>query len=143
MDVLDQPAAEATVKAALQPAVVVDGGNHRPLLLDDPALGWRLEDGYADVFHVERRDGALVGRRHLFRLEAGALLFGTPAQPGAALIAVGSLGARLRGLDRRDLAASADFLPRAESWILRLTDAATGGAAVWPDRVAEPGERRL
>ncbi|CAO3438046.1 NHLP bacteriocin export ABC transporter permease/ATPase subunit [Azospirillum doebereinerae] len=129
------------------PAIVpqlVEGGNHRPLPLDDPALGWRLEDGYADVFHVDLRDGAPVGRRrHLFRAEAGALLFGTPAQGHAALIVVGSIGARLRGQDRRELAGGDDFVPRAEAWILRLTDAATGAGAVWPERVAEPGAGRL
>ncbi|MBP2230068.1 NHLM bacteriocin system ABC transporter ATP-binding protein [Azospirillum agricola] len=124
--------------------ILVEGGNHRPLLLNDPALGWRLEDGYADLFHVALKDGVPVGRRHhLFRAEAGAVLFGTPTQGGTALVAIGSIGARLRGVDRRELAAAGDFQPRAEAWILRLTDAATGGEAVWPDRVAEPGTHRL
>lgn len=139
MDVLDHPATPGHAATLL-----VEGGNHRPLPLDDPSLAWRLEDGYADLFHVELRDGAPVGRRrHVFRAEAGALLFGLPPQGGAALLVVGSIGARLRGLDRRRLAAEPDLLPRAETWIRRLTDAATGGEAVWPDRVAEPGTRRL
>jgi len=139
MEVLDHPAAPGHAVTLL-----VEGGNHRPLTLDDPALGWRLEKGYADLFHVELRDGALVGRRrHLFRAEAGALLFGLPPHGDAALLAVGSIGARLRGLDRRQLAAEPDLPARAETWIRRLTDAATGGEAVWPDRVAEPGARRL
>ncbi len=123
--------------------LIIDGGNHRPLVLDDPACGWRLVDGYADVFYVERRDGALVGRRHLFRLEAGALLFGLPAQPDAALIAVGALGARLYGRHRQDLVAEPGFNAHAEGWILRLTDAATGGAAVWPAQIAAAGEHQL
>lgn len=123
--------------------LIIDGGHHRPLVLEDSACCWRLVDGYADVFYVERRDGALIGRRHLFRLEAGALLFGLPAQPGAALIAVGALGARLSGLDRQNLAAEPGFTADVEGWILRLTDAATGEAAVWPEQIAAAGEHQL
>ncbi|ALG74219.1 hypothetical protein VY88_18015 [Azospirillum thiophilum] len=138
MDLLDSP---ATVPAPILPApLLVEGGNHRPLTLDDPRLGWRVEDGYVDLFHLAAGSGR---RSHLFRAEAGALLFGVERTGGAELVAVGSIGSRLRGVEREELAGEADFLPRAEAWILRLTDAATGGEAVWPDRVAEPGERRL
>ncbi|MCM8738467.1 NHLP bacteriocin export ABC transporter permease/ATPase subunit [Azospirillum sp. A1-3] len=133
MDVLDSP-------ATLQAAILVEGGNHRPLTLDDPRLGWRVEHGYVDLFHLAGNSGR---RRHLFRAETGALLFGVGKQEDATLVAVGSIGSRLSGVEREALAGAEDFLPHAEAWILRLTDAATGGEAVWPDRVAEPGERSL
>ncbi|SMF91643.1 NHLM bacteriocin system ABC transporter, ATP-binding protein [Azospirillum oryzae] len=133
MDVLDSP-------ATLQAPILVEGGNHRPLTLDDPRLGWRVEDGYVDLFHLAGNSGR---RRHLFRAETGALLFGVGAHDGATLVAVGSIGSRLSGVEREALAGAEDFLPHAEAWVLRLTDAATGGEAVWPDRVAEPGERSL
>ncbi|CAO3439255.1 NHLP bacteriocin export ABC transporter permease/ATPase subunit [Azospirillum endophyticum] len=133
MDVLDNAAIR-------QSPVLVEGGNHRPLMLDDPRLGWRVEDGYVDLFHLAASSGR---RRHLFRAEAGALLFGVGRPGGSTLVAVGSIGSRLRGVTREELAGEEDFLPHAEAWILRLTDAATGGEAVWPDRVAEPGERSL
>ncbi|MBK1839259.1 NHLP bacteriocin export ABC transporter permease/ATPase subunit [Azospirillum sp. YIM B02556] len=133
MDVLDGPAIR-------QAPLLVEGGNHRPLTLDDPRLGWRVEDGYVDLFHLAAGSGR---RRHLFRAESGALLFGVGRPDGSTLVAVGSIGSRLRGVAREELAGEEDFLPHAEAWLLRLTDAATGGEAVWPDRVAEPGERSL
>ncbi|MBP2297352.1 NHLP bacteriocin export ABC transporter permease/ATPase subunit [Azospirillum picis] len=123
--------------------VLLEGGSHRPLNLRDPRFGWRVEDGYVDLFLVDSPDGNAVLRRHLFRAETGALLFGV-GQPGrATLVAVGSIGSRLHGQEWAAFAAEEDFLPRAEAWILRLTDAATGGEAIWPDRVAEPGDHRL
>jgi NHLM bacteriocin system ABC transporter ATP-binding protein len=121
-----------TAVADIDGALEWQGGGARPLPLGDSVSVWRVEAGYADVF-VLRAGG---GRRHLFRLETGALLIGGGG--ARALIAVGSLDSRLiqvpvAALDRA----------LAVDWIERMTESASPGVRVWPDGILGPGRAAL
>jgi NHLM bacteriocin system ABC transporter ATP-binding protein len=73
-----------------------------PLLLDDPAVGWRVVSGRVDLFAVEPVEGEPRGRRHgIGTVAAGRALFGVRARQGdLALVAVGARGTRVEALDQ-------------------------------------------
>ncbi len=114
---------------------VLDGGSNRPLSLNDPAIAWVLQSGYADVFCVE------AGlRHHLFRAEPGVWLFGAMLAGGRMLIAVGSLGSQFRR--ESILAALEEALP-VERWVQLLTEAMAGADRAWPDLILGQERQRV
>lgn len=108
------------------------GGGARPLPLDRPDELWSIEQGYANVFHLD--DHGV--RRHLFRLDAGAWLIGSA--PGTRSVAVGSIDSRFVSVAPGDVAAT-----MATAWVAGLAGAVPQAVGTWLDVVATPGERRL
>lgn len=57
-------------------------GANQPLVLDEPSCVWFVERGWLDIFLVEFRARAAVGRRRfVMRIPAGKLAFGTEPIP--------------------------------------------------------------
>lgn len=81
--------------------------SQRPLPIDDATLVLRVVRGHVDLFAVEQSDGAGKGQRHhLFRVEAGAMIFGLPGVADVkgtpiSVIAVGGQEAQVL-VDHRD-----------------------------------------
>ncbi|WP_114392637.1 NHLP bacteriocin export ABC transporter permease/ATPase subunit [Oleisolibacter albus] len=115
-----------------------EGGYRHPLVLDGAGDGyWRVEDGFFDLFAVERDGAGRDGRRHhLFRVPQGGVLLDVAPAAGLHLLAVGSLGSRARRCGAAPDAAAA------EAWIVRLAQAAALEMP-WSERVAEPGAQIL
>ena len=59
------------MQQALSQDALIEGGGNRPLALDTGLAGYRIVEGYADIFVIDRQGEA---RRHLFRAEAGAVV---------------------------------------------------------------------
>jgi len=96
-------------------------GYHNPFLIRDPSLIWLVLKGSVDIFAVPVLDGEVVGTgRHLFRVEAGGLIFGMspapsrPSRPASSLEAasgqkdivlraVATMGTELYRAGRRDI----------------------------------------
>lgn len=117
-----------------------------PALLADPAALWIVEQGSADVFLVEVRDGAPAGaRHHLLRVTDGGALCGTSARPdGLALLVVASPDARLRQTTRDELSAAPGQDPATvagwiDGWITALSRAVAGDALPRVFGGLEPG----
>jgi NHLM bacteriocin system ABC transporter ATP-binding protein len=88
-------------------AQMVEGGGNRPILLDDPDHCWVVYTGWADVFAVSLEQGEVAGARtHLFRVEAGRVIFGMALhseQQRAGLLLVGGEQTRLLRLSTERL----------------------------------------
>jgi ATP-binding cassette subfamily C protein len=82
----------------------VPASGNTPVRLDDAGSVWLVTSGQVDVFAVAARDGTAGARFYLWSAEAGAAL---PGCAGAAWIAVGTPGTRLRRVRVEDLAAQA------------------------------------
>jgi NHLM bacteriocin system ABC transporter ATP-binding protein len=117
--------------ASIQDALIEGGGN-RPLALDTGFACYQVAEGYADIFVLDRQGEA---RRHLFRVESGAVIVSTPSVTAGKLIAVGGLGSRFRSLGLEKASAVGD-------WIRNLS-AAVAHARSWPDRMIEDESLRL
>jgi NHLM bacteriocin system ABC transporter ATP-binding protein len=76
-------------------------GGNRPFALDNLEDVWFVRAGNVDVFAEEARDGG--ARRHLFRVNAGQILFSPGRAPSVGLLAVAGPGTRLTRLPRRRL----------------------------------------
>lgn len=126
-------------------------GNN-PLLLDDPETVWLVGSGRVEVFAVPLRHGEPSGaRRHLFRVEAGQLLFSTQRGPDDAwgLVAVGVPQAQVFRLAQsrvRRLACDPDsaatLAQRLDEWIERLTASVARGQAPRRAWLLEAGDDR-
>jgi len=115
------------MRQAFTEGTLIEGGGNRPLALDTGFAGYQVAQGYADIFVLDRQGEA---RRHLFRLEAGAVIVSTPPAAAGTLVAVGGLGSRFRSLGLEEASANA------RDWIRSLSAAVTP-ARSWPDRVIE------
>lgn len=125
-----------------------DRAEMTPVLLVDPAMAWLVDQGNADVFLVQVRDGGPVGvRHHLMRVPQGELLLGTTErQGGHALLAVPTPDSRLRMTTRQSLhepqswtegrGPLADWI---DHWITALSRALAGEALPRVFEVLEPG----
>ena len=59
-----------------------------PIYLDDPKVGWFVEQGALDVFLIECQDGQPVSSaKHLLRAGVGRLVFGM-GENGPSMVAV-------------------------------------------------------
>lgn len=112
---------------------LVETGSNTPFLLHGQAGAWYILNGHVDVFSVQLRQGLPASRRrHLFRREAGTLLFGLPTRnAGVGLLAVGAMETRLVQLDATWLTGAAwqtdlaEVLPATiDTWIESLTSGA-------------------
>ncbi len=76
----------------------VPGAGNRPIRLDDPRVGWYVEEGALDIFLFEYRNGEITSSpRHLLRAGPGRLVFGVGLHGGQlAAVAKGILGTGLR-----------------------------------------------
>lgn len=115
------------MQQAFTQGTLIEGGSNRPLTLDNGFSGYQVAQGYADIFVLDRQGEA---RRHLFRVEAGAVIVSTPPVAVGMLVAVGGLGSRFRSLGVEEASANA------RDWIRNLSAAVTP-ARSWPDRVIE------
>lgn len=125
---------------SIAPGGFIEGGGNRPLPLDTGLAAYRLTEGYADIFVL---DAGADARRHLFRLESGAMLFSAPPCAEGRLIAVGSLGSRF-GTVALDEALTQEA--GVAEWVRGL-NAALAEAQPWPSHLAadapldlQPGE---
>jgi NHLM bacteriocin system ABC transporter ATP-binding protein len=113
-----------------------------PLRLDAYSGFFLVRAGYVDLFVVPLIDGEAAGaRRHVLRVNAGRLVGGLPATPGAVVIAVGGLETEiehLRSIEPLTLPSAAEE-PLLDLWISRLAEAAFGAAPAWPEALAEAG----
>lgn len=109
---------------------VIEGGANRPLALDAGYEFYRLMRGYADIFVLDRVGDA---RRHLFRLETGALLVSTPSVPDGSIVAIGGLGSAFERVDVTTALSSSSAIG---DWV-RAIHAALGAAHDWPTRLIE------
>ena len=114
---------------------------NRPLALDDPERVWLVASGRVDVFAVPLADGVPAGARvHLYRAEAGQLLFGCRCDETSSLglIAVGIPGSEVLGLSRerhQDLGGdAAEWSVLVDAWIEGLTSGVAKGRQ--PERTA-------
>jgi NHLM bacteriocin system ABC transporter ATP-binding protein len=102
---------------------VVEGNS--PLLLDNPALVWRVEEGSVDLFAIPLQDGAPSGARHyLFSTPKGGYLFGFEEDDRAAklgILAVGTVGTQARPLAVADLAPGDELAAALDAWITGLS----------------------
>jgi ATP-binding cassette subfamily C protein len=106
-------------------------GSNAPLRLDDPATSWLVVSGAMNVFAVPMHDGVADGAREfLFRVEAGAMLFGFAAAPDAVLviIAVGDVDTVVAPVSRADVDLALDddpsrVLAHVETYAQRLHEA--------------------
>ncbi|GMB79335.1 NHLP bacteriocin export ABC transporter permease/ATPase subunit [Shinella zoogloeoides] len=117
------------MQQALSQDALIEGGGNRPLALDTGLAGYRIAEGYADIFVIDRQGEA---RRHLFRAEAGAVVISTPPTDAGALVAIGGLGSRFRPLGIEEACTAS------REWIRGLS-AALAEAKAWPDHVIERG----
>jgi len=97
---------------------------NRPLVLDDPRRVWMIAAGRVDIFLVPMAGGEPVGSRvHLYRAEAGQLLFGCPTGDDTALglLAVGAPGTEVYELSpsrREELEGShTEWAGLVDAWI--------------------------
>ncbi len=109
---------------------LLDAEGNRPLPLDDGESVWVVYRGKVDVFAVRMHDGETVGaRQHLFRIEAGQLLFGIPsAHDGLGLLAAGTAGTQVLRLAQsrlRELASDAAYAEiiatLVDAWLTNLS----------------------
>jgi hypothetical protein len=114
--------------------------SQRPLTIDDAVLVLRVVRGHVDLFAVEQRDGVSIGQRHhLFRVEAGAMIFGLPGGAQASgttpinVIAVGGKEAQIV-IDERDRCSDRGPI---DVWVEQLSHAI---ASITLDAGAEPAE---
>lgn len=114
----------------------IQGGANRPLILDRPDAAFRLASGYADLFAVDA--GGL--RRHLFRVEAGSVLFSASPADGLHLCAVGSLGSLFSPCSRSDLTGLRE---PAERWASQLTHLLERSRSGWTSQSLTEGELTL
>ena len=118
---------------ALPQGALIEGGGNRPLALDAGLAGYRIVQGYADIFVVDRQGEA---RRHLFRAEEGAVIVSTPPTEAGRLVAIGGLGSCFRTLGVEETCAAS------REWVRGLS-AAVAQAQFWPDHVVEHETLRL
>ena len=93
-----------------------------PIYLDDPKVGWFVEQGALDVFLIEYQDGQPVSSaKHLLRAGAGRLVFGI-GEHGPPMIAVakGLPGSKLRRVVLDELVkhdVGDDLAHQADAWV--------------------------
>lgn len=135
-------------------------GYHNPFLILDPGLIWLVLKGSVDIFAVPLVAGEIVGTgQHLFRVEAGELIFGMASIPSVipsldsfpekdqteiALRAVATMATELYRARRRDIE-DEDFdiivVDWIDTWITQLATvmAPLGGPRADGFLEAEPG----
>lgn len=122
----------------------------RPLLLVHGRV-WMVGAGRVDVFATALRGGEPVGRRtHLFRVEAGAPLFGVAQAADdaeVALVAVGSTGTTLAELPLAELrrraaepATRAPAVALLHDWVERVCEGLVRGERLRRFRALAPGD---
>ena len=108
-------------------------GANQPILLDDPACAFYVEQGHLDIFAVEVEDGAPTNRSPFVgRIPAGAFAFGAPVlEPTAdgssvVLQAIPGRRAKVVECDRAGLADAENFdldvTIWIDDWIFRLSE---------------------
>lgn len=107
---------------------MIEGGSNRPLALSNGHGSYRLVQGFADVFILDEESDA---RHHLFRLEAGATLFSTPADNSGKLVAIGSLGSRFVRMREDEALNNQSAIAQ---WLHAL-HAAVSGSHQWPNHL--------
>lgn len=98
--------------------------------LGAPESAWRVVEGRLDLFRVETRGGAPVGRREpLASFEAGEAVFGLPLPGGDAwtILATGTVGTRVLGAPLARVLALGEAAPASTDETSRTTEA---GASV-------------
>lgn len=112
--------------------VLVRTAGNTPILLADSAYAWIVYTGRVDVFMVpfDSARGIATGiRRHLFRSQAGEIVFGVGMDErnnAAALLAVGDPGTQLLRVKRSALTALAQQPAMADTLIALLDGYVTG-----------------
>jgi NHLM bacteriocin system ABC transporter ATP-binding protein len=112
--------------------VLVRTASNTPILLTDPNMAWIVYTGRVDVFMVpyDASRGAATGiRRHLFRSQAGEVVFGVGVDSrnsSSALLAVGDPGTQLLRVKRSALTALAQQPAMVDSLISLLDGWVTG-----------------
>ncbi len=83
---------------------LIDVTANKPILLNDPEMVWIIYSGVVDLFATPVVDNEVTGvRTHLFRSQAGQILFGLPMAVETAVtttILVSGIQARLLGIKR-------------------------------------------
>lgn len=123
-----QTTADPDVPAAIDDVGIRLLEGNTPLLLDAPGSLWTVVGGHVDVFVVAVADGQPAGaRRYVCGVGPGEALFGVDpaAVEGWGLLAVGTVGTRVREGDVAGLNAGAGTAALLECWIAAL---ATGAA---------------
>jgi len=124
------------------------GSFGRPRLVTPTDHVIRVEAGYVDLFLVEISDGVPSGvRRHVMRVEAGGVIFGTAliaaaGMPSCGLLAVGGLGCEILTRPRGRLLAEAEAATTAraiDGWITGLAQAALASPELGRHTLARPG----
>ncbi|MCB9454522.1 MAG: NHLP bacteriocin export ABC transporter permease/ATPase subunit [Anaerolineaceae bacterium] len=121
------------LKLGYQLGQFVRAGSNKPILLNDPHTVWLVYSGAVDLFAVRLEDDEPVGtRRHLFRAEAGAALFGMDLQAynrGIGMLMVGLADTQLIQLERarlEEIAATSEYLDQisqlVNGWIRGLSE---------------------
>ncbi len=124
-------------------------GNN-PLRLDESDGAWFVRSGRVDVFALSpSRDGRAGARRHLLRVEAGAVLFGVGGSGAAAhggLLAVGSPGTRVLPVARQQFEqmarrpeTAAPLAALVDAWLSGLTTGVARDRAPKQAVFLEPG----
>ncbi len=116
---------------------LIDADSKHPVLMNDNRLIWFVYTGKVDVFAVKTKENEIAGiRYHLFRCEAGQMLFGIQSQnTGVSLLAVGVPGTRLLRVDQtaiqqlladpNDRQSAAQIAPLVEQWVSGLSSGLT------------------
>src|SRR5690242_9702606 len=97
-----------------------------PQFFDGKGTVLVVDSGYVDLFWVERRGAAPQGRRrHVHRVDAGGVLFDTPAIDDAAgashaLLAVPALGCSSQRMSRSEFFRQPQAAAALERWIIGL-----------------------
>ena len=132
---------------AADSGVPVACAGNLPLEMDDPDFVWFIDEGAADLFLVERRDGVEQSApQHLLRAEAGRLLPGVAPQEEDTvfeLVAKGLPGTVLRRLPAASLTAARDTEVggQVDAWITDVSAILSRDThRPRPDVLVEPGE---
>lgn len=119
----------------------VEIGSNVPVEIDDPETIWLVYEGKIDIFAVRVVAGQAAGaRRHLFRVEAGDLLFGLDLSGHGADIQISAVGVKDTVVARfsrtrfeellRSRKHTADTARLLERWIMNFTGSITQNTAL-------------
>ena len=132
---------------AAEAGTLVPCAGNLPVVLDDPAVVWLIDEGEIDLFVIETSGGNdLPASRHLLRAGSGRVLPGVAPDEGDTtlrLIAKGRPGTVLKRVPAATLAAAATeaFAEQMDIWIADLSDSLSRYVLhrPRPDSLVEPG----
>jgi NHLM bacteriocin system ABC transporter ATP-binding protein len=138
------PGASRRIAAAIATPAPIALESRGPLAIDDAVPVLRVVRGHVDLFAVEQLDGVSTGQRHhLFRVEAGAMIFGLPGVAHArraipiSVIAVGGQDAQIV-VEDRDRCSDPGLI---DAWVTQLSSAIASTALDTGAELAEIGSR--